>query len=344
MNSRDRVLKAIKFQKPDHIPLAVAVHKSALIIHGESLLEILRRYPNDFYDVDEVCKVPEPDLARRQSDGEYYKIETDEWGCVWEYRKEGLIGIVKQSPIDDWAKLKDYRVPQVDTSAAAVAKLKAEFDRIKPNYVAWGMGERLFERMQYLRGEVDLMMDIAEGNTAVEQLADMIMEQRLIPQVQKVLSAGADVVGYLDDWGTQLSLLVNPVYWRRVFKPRYKILFDMIHAGGALAWMHSDGMLLDILPDFIEIGLDAINPQSNCIDWTALNNVADHRICLAPDVDQQNVMAFGSTQQVREHIRGICQSFGGPDGGMVLWLTVSDTMPLANIETALETYQEFKYR
>jgi len=41
--------------------------------------------------------------------------------------------------------------------------------------------------------------------------------------------------------------------------------------------MHSDGMILEIVPDLIEIGLDALNPQVRCMDWRALREATARR-------------------------------------------------------------------
>ena len=80
------------------------------------------------------------------------------------------------------------------------------------------------------------------------ELAARLVNCYLIPSIELALEAGADVVGFADDWGTQQGLLISPTSWRRIFKPRYKRMFDRVHEGGALAWMHSGGMTLEIVP------------------------------------------------------------------------------------------------
>ena len=66
---------------------------------------------------------------------------------------------------------------------------------------------------------------------------------------------------FMDDWGAQNDLLISPVRWRKLFKPLYKDYIDIVHHHDKKAFMHSDGNILRVLPDLIELGLDAINSQ-----------------------------------------------------------------------------------
>ena len=74
-----------------------------------------------------------------------------------------------------------------------------------------------------------------------------------------------DALMFMDDWGSQSSLLINPSLWREIFKPMYKDYIDIAKRYHKKAFMHSDGYILDILPDLAEMGLDAVNSQIFCI-------------------------------------------------------------------------------
>ena len=47
---------------------------------------------------------------------------------------------------------------------------------------------------------------------------------------------------------------------------------------GALAYMHSDGYIMEIIPDLIELGLDILNPQFNCHNLKELANLVRGKI------------------------------------------------------------------
>ena len=342
MDCRERTLRAIRFETPDRIPVSYSLIPGALFTHGRALLDVCRRYPNDFYD-ETTIRLPPRDTANYRPDGTYFKRYTDEWGCVWECLREGISGEVKQSPLDDWGNLRSYRLPPVpNATPEGRRKLREDMARMKERYIGWGGGGSLYERMQYLRGVENLMLDIAEDREEVYLLADRIVNEYLLPTVELAVEAGADLCGFGDDWGTQQALLISPAAWRRVFKPRYRRLFDLAHQGGALTWMHSDGMTLEIVEDFIEIGLNAMNPQINTMDWATLRRIAKGRLCLVPDFDRQGIFPFGTPSQVREHARAIRDTFGAPEGGLVFFGPIEAGLPLANIEAICQALEKYR--
>lgn len=343
MNSRERVLRAIRFERPDRIPISYVAVGAARLRHGDKLLKICRTYPNDFYDSDTMT-VPERDSEHYRPDGSYYKRSTDEWGCVWEFRKEGISGEVKQSPLEDWAALDTYRIPPPPHAAPeASARLKADMARQKERYVGWGSAGQLFERMQYLRGVENLFMDIALDAEEVTVLADRLVEEYLAPAVSIAIEAGADIVGFGDDWGTQQALLIHPAAWRRIFKPRYRRLFEKVHEGGALVWMHSDGMIMEIVDELIEIGVDVLNPQIQTMDWKALRARTAGRLCLSPDLDRQHLLPFGTSEQVAEHVKAVHDTFASPEGGLIYYAPIGEDVPLDNVKTILRTFHELRH-
>ena len=46
-----------------------------------------------------------------REDGSFYKEEEDEWGCVWAYYQEGIIGQVIKHPLETWENLKNLKIP-----------------------------------------------------------------------------------------------------------------------------------------------------------------------------------------------------------------------------------------
>jgi hypothetical protein len=335
---RDRVLRAIRFQYPDRVPVSYAIGGTGLLTYGRKIIELCCRYPGDFYDPAEVLKIPARDTAHYQPDGTYFKRETDAWGCVWEFLQEGISGEVKESPLADWAALDTYIFPPVpDATPEDREQRKTQMAKIKQRYPGWASVDSLFERMQYLRGVENLLIDLADGAPEVEILADRMLEEWLIPRAMLAVETGADIVAISDDWGAQHQALINPATWRAVFKPRYRRLFEVIHEGGAFAWLHSCGMMLELVPEFIEIGLDVLNPQINCYDWDVLRDVTHRRMTLAPGIGQQGLLEFGTPNEVREYIRRVKTFFGDPAGGLILLTGAEGFMPWANIEALFPT-------
>jgi uroporphyrinogen decarboxylase len=341
MNSRERVLRAIRFEHPDRVPIGYFMNHAAKLKYGQPLVDLCRRHPNDFYDTSMITLL-ERDEANYLPDGSYYKREVDEWGCEWIYYKQGIMGEVKCAPLRDWASLRDYRIPSPPARTAEERRQAREaMDRNKEQYIGWGSAGNLFERMQWVRGVEDLFADIAEDCEEIYILADRLIDENLIPYIERALEDGADVIGLTDDWGTQNQLLINPTAWRNFFKPRYKKMIDLIHQGGALAWLHSDGMILEIVPDLIEIGLDVLNPQLSCHDLPALAEATRGKLCLYGTLDYQYVLPFGTPSDVDAHVREVTEIFARPEGGFMYGAGAQDEDPLENIAAVLDAMDRY---
>ena len=88
MESRERVIRAIKFQKPDSPPISHAILPSAQYRYGEALSEIINSFHEDFgWHL-------LPDLPRRKitSPLQTWK-HSDDWGTLWYVTEEGRCGI-----------------------------------------------------------------------------------------------------------------------------------------------------------------------------------------------------------------------------------------------------------
>ncbi|MCK7482720.1 MAG: hypothetical protein M0C28_40560 [Candidatus Moduliflexus flocculans] len=87
----------------------------------------------------------------------------------------------------------------------------------------------------------------------------------------------------------------RPALWREMFKPLYRDYVEIAHRHGKYAFMHSDGHIAAILPDLVEIGLDALNAQLFTMD------VDGDRPASSPgsstfwgEVDRQHLLPYGS--------------------------------------------------
>jgi len=344
MNSRERVFRAIKFECPDRIPVIHEYLPGALLKYGEDLINLFRKYPNDFLPVEEI-KIPQSNPEFYRPDGSYYREYTDEWGLRWAEHQEGIVGQVIGHPLSDWDKMKDYKIPTpAILKPGEKDRAKARFGRIKDSYILWGGGFNFFERMQWLRGYEALLIDMVEDREEVYILADRLLDEYIIPLVKAYLEIGAEIISLSDDWGTQNQLMINPALWRKIFKPRYKKIFDLCHEANALVYMHSDGMIMEIIPDLIEIGLNVINPQFSCMDLEELKRITEHKICISTDIDRQKLLPFGTPEEVRKYVQSVFELLACPEGGLMWRGEVGPDVPLQNVEAMLKAFYEFSMK
>jgi len=150
-----------------------------------------------------------------------------------------------------------------------------------------------------------------------------------------------------DMGSTQVSQLVSPRLFRELMKPRLKIVFDRIHqlAPQAKLFFHSCGSIREILPDFIEIGVDIINPvhvRAAGMEPAALKQDFGRDVVFwGGGVDTQGILPSGTPEQVREDVRRNVEALM-PDGGYVFNIIhdIQADVPPENIMAMWETLQE----
>jgi len=107
-------------------------------------------------------------------------------------------------------------------------------------------------------------MDLATQPDGFRALFDKIHQFNL-KELELWAGTDVDALFFMDDWGMQKSLLISPAMWRDIFKPLYGEYIDIAHNNGKKIFMHSDGYIPDIIPDLIELGLDALNSRIFCM-------------------------------------------------------------------------------
>jgi uroporphyrinogen decarboxylase len=200
----------------------------------------------------------------------------------------------------------------------------------------------LFERMQALRGFDTLMYDLAENRREVLELRDRIVHiLRLV--VERWLEADIDAVAFGDDWGTQKHIMIDPDLWRRVFRPAYEYLFEPVRQAGKSIRFHSDGMVLPIVPDLIELGVDILNVQQNLIGLQRLQAFRG-RVCFQTYLDSQRILPYGTPEAVRCHVRDVFDALGTPRGGVIGYAAIGPDVPPRNVEAMYAAFVEFGRR
>jgi len=344
MNPRERVIRAIEFKKPDRIPLLHEVIVSALMKYGQELINIFREYPDDFGHSYEVI----PRSERRGS--KYKNCRVDDWGCVWEEVTEGMMGQVKGYPLKDWDDLKNYKFPTPLLNKEEFRRKREEIKKKKEKWYVIGYrkpetpghegGFTLFQRLFWLRGMENLMVDLGEDREEIHFLADKVLNYNL-EGIHQALMLGVDGILFADDWGTQNSLMISPALWRKFFKPRYQKMFALVHQAKAHVFFHSDGYTMDIIQDLLDIGADVLNPQFSCMNLKELSQKTKGKVCILTDIDRQHILPLGTPEQVKNYVREIIKLFGTPQGGIIGMGEIGPDVPLANIRAMFSAFREY---
>jgi uroporphyrinogen decarboxylase len=253
------------------------------------------------------------------------------------------MGIAVEHPLTDWAAFDDFRAPDPMTGSEGVDLMIDTVDRDGGRSFVFVDGGEIFQRMFFLRGFENLLVDLIDDRPEVYALRDMVTHF-VTKRIERWLDTKrVDCVLFRDDWGSQSSLMVRPDIWRRVFRPAYKCVIDLIHEGGAYGSFHSDGVILEILPDVVEMGWDEVNPQVSAMDLELLGKQYGGKVCVRADIDRQQILPNGSPEEVRALIGRLFDAFGRFNGGYVGWGEMNADVSIANGEAMLATLYGLRY-
>ena len=146
---------------------------------------------------------------------------------------------------------------------------------------------------------------------ATEKLVDFYLEanQRCLD----FLGGGMDAVFFGNDLGSQLDLLISPDAYERFILPSYKRIVNQAKSYNLKIMLHSCGAISKIIPSLIDIGIDALHPlQAKAAGMSAaeLSREYGDSILFVGGVDTQELLPFGTPQQVRDEVRRLKDTFG----------------------------------
>ncbi len=311
MTSKQLTINTLEFKNTDgRVPRQMWVLPWAEMFFPKKLKEI----EDDF--VWDLVGAPSKLAIKGISKGDMYAIgeATDDWGCKFENIHEGVIGEVKDPLVkdDEWEDASNVHIPEEWLSFDIDAV--NQFCKDNDKFVMCGCCPRPFEQLQFIRGTENLYMDLVYPP---EKMLEFIakMHDFYCRLLTKWAQTDVDALNFMDDWGSQQSLLINPKMWVEIFKPMYKDYIDIAHKHGKKIFMHSDGNTLQILPHLIELGLDAINTQIFCI---GVENLVQFKgqITFWGEIDRQHLIPNGSTEDIRNAVDSVYDSLWD-NGGLI---------------------------
>ncbi len=333
MNSRERVRRALTFAHPDRPPRDLWHLPGISMFRRAELDAMLQRFPSDFGGVEATYGRSGRARGTPAVVGDY----VDDWGCGWTVAEPGVVGEVKHPPLAEWAALDHWRPPFEILDGADLSRVNASY-AASDKFVNGG-GANPWERMQFLRGTENLMMDLAWGVPEVYRLRDMVHEFNL-RNIEMWAATDVDAIGLGDDWGTQRGLLISPRLWREFYKPLYADYCRLAHAAGKFVFFHSDGHIMEIYPDLIEIGVNAVNSQLFCMDIEELGRRFRGQITFWGEIDRQHILPFGTVDDVRAAVRRVHAALGDPAGGVIAQCEWGIGVPAENVAAVFETWDE----
>jgi uroporphyrinogen decarboxylase len=213
----------------------------------------------------------------------------------------------------------------------------------KEQYPIRGGGSEPFLTYKSLRGDEQAYVDLLINPEIVHYCLDQMFDFRyeVTRRIYEQLPYGTVHITYVaEDMGSQESLLFSPGAIHEFLLPRMKRMMDLAHEAGAFVFMHSDGAVRDILPDFIEAGVDVLDPvqwRSKGMEREGLKRDFGDDLIFHGAMDNQYTLAFGSVQEVEQEVQDNIRILG--EGGGYIIAPCHNIQPVSPPENVVTMYE-----
>jgi uroporphyrinogen decarboxylase len=210
-------------------------------------------------------------------------------------------------------------------------------------------GGHIFQAAQSLRGWDTFLIDLLVNRPFAEALLDRLAEAniRRFERFAATVGQYVHVVHFEDDLGMQDRPLLRPALYRQVVKPYHARLFRFAKAHcQAYLLFHTDGAVAPLIPDLIEMGVDALNPvqvSASGMDTAELKREFGKDITFwGGGCDSQTVLPFGTPREVADEAKRRIDDLA-PGGGFVFAPihNVQAGVPVENVIAMLRTAHEY---
>lgn len=381
MRPRERILAALDHRESDHVPIDIG-GTDVTGIHINAYRALLPRFGLETPDeipvldiVQQIADMDEAALGRLHAhcrgifpdpgSNWQFKMEEnelacwfmDEWGITWKKPKPGgLYYDITRHPLKD-AKSSDLdQYPWPDPADPFRQKGLVETARKLHEQGEYAVilagisGGGPMELGAWLAGFENFFVALLTNPDFADALLDKALEiklrfwQTVLPEASQYV----DIVSESEDLGVQDRLMVSPRVFRQHIKPRLRQLISGIKAAApqVKVLLHSDGAILEILPDLIEIGVDILNPvqvsAKGMGDTAFLKKEFGQDLTFWGAIDTQRVLPFGSPQEVMEEVHRRIDDLA-PGGGYVAASVhnIQAGVPPENILAMLEAWKKY---
>ncbi len=368
MTHKERVRRAFAFQEADRVPLDLGgLNVTSLHVRVEPRLQVALGLPPTkpvIGSFNQQSVIVDENILRHldvdfrvlyAGDGNQWAATPegfvrDEYGIDYQLSPDGLYYDFARHPLAE-ADL-DAVARHVFASPRAASRLAGLEPRIQSyggEYaltLEWSR-DSIFGISSWLRGLEQFFMDLAGDDPIAEVLMDKVTDHQIavFDFILGRFGRHIDIVRIGDDLGSQSGLLIAPEVYRRKVKPRHARLVRAIKdRADCKVAIHSCGGIRAILPDFIEIGIDAVNPvQVTCagMDPAGLKRDFGRQLVFwGGGVDTQHVLCRADAATVKQVVRESLLTF--KPGGGYIFAQVHNLQPDVPTENILAMYESFR--
>lgn len=332
MDSRERIIKALRKEIPDRVPTF------ELLIDEVSIIKLARLLFGDTGEPEDV-KTRFGEESMHSLDLHLKIVSELDLDSVTTYFSTGMKNIDDNVAIDRFGTkyhLSEHGQPLPfegpirsidDASGFDMAGSIRKDDFTGPEYMAKNLNKKRavflllsdpFKLSWKLRGGMEnLLFDYALEPRLVHMMAGLTTDFNL-SVIDHAAGMGVDAIAVEGDLAGSTSLLMSPRDFKEYIKPYLERIVIYAHKKGLLIIKHSDGNIWPILDDLVEIGFDGIHPiQPQCMDIGEVKRHIRSRACIIGNIDCQELLPGGSPGEVDQAVKETIRT-ASPGGGYII--------------------------
>jgi uroporphyrinogen decarboxylase len=213
-----------------------------------------------------------------------------------------------------------------------------------------GIKGGILQSCLWLRGYEQFFTDLAVNKEFALALIDKVLELFKAMYARYIREVGefVQLVYITDDVGTQNSLLLSPRMFRKMIKPRFQEFIGHVKslAPHVKVMYHTDGAVLPLIDDFIDMGADILNPIQTSTkgldDTKTLKEQFGDRLSFHGAIDVQQVLPNASAEEVKQEVARRIRDLG-TNGGYICapCHNISFDIPPENVVALFEAAKEY---
>ena len=356
MNGRERILATLGHREPDKIPFDLAGTTWTGITREAyrkltGLLDINDREPQ-WADVIQQIVIPSEEVLSRldidtrglfpltshnwdvygklRDEGSNWEYK-DEWGITHHFPKEnGYWFSIVRHPMEniqpDNQIIGTYNWPD-PLNRLRISGLREKALRFREEgkiVILKGICAGIFEMHQRFRGVSNALVDPFLYSDFSDLLIGKLADIKIAfwKMALSELADVVDVIAEADDYGTQESQLIDPDHFRQYYKPHIARIIKEIRlsAPASKIMFHSCGNVRPLIPDFIEMGVNILNPvhinASGMEPYQLKRDFGSDIVFWGGGVDTQKILAYGTEKEVVDDVKRNIDALA-PGGGFV---------------------------
>jgi uroporphyrinogen decarboxylase len=234
---------------------------------------------------------------------------------------------IKELPPHPW-------IPEYGKNQIEILRKNARYLYEKTDYAIFGMSSAgIFEITIYLLGFETFSRCLKRNKSVIEKVVELLLEHNR-GELRKYLDAVGEYIQIVgiggEDLGSEIGPFINPKEWRELFRPAVEELVKEIKSRTkCYVMIHSCGSIKPFIPDFIEMGIDILNPvqisAKNMDPHELKKEFGDDITFWGGGCDTQHVLPFASPREVKEHVKKLVNIF--KEGGGFIFNQVHNIQP-----------------